>query len=128
MYSFWALTLGACLVFDVPDVQLPAAVHDDVQVDVQVEREIVLPDVFDRIVFCESSGDPEAQNPTSTASGLYQFIYGTWVWVWEDLKGEEPPAPEAWKASVYDQTRAAKTLYLTMGLTPWYASKHCWGK
>lgn len=26
----------------------------------------------------ESGGNPTAQNPTSSASGLYQFILGTW--------------------------------------------------
>ncbi len=28
---------------------------------------------------CESLGDPEAYNPSSGASGLFQFLSGTWA-------------------------------------------------
>jgi len=31
-----------------------------------------------RIMMCESKGDPLAQNPNSTAKGLFQFIDKTW--------------------------------------------------
>lgn len=31
-----------------------------------------------QIMACESRGDPEAKNPYSTASGLFQFLEGTW--------------------------------------------------
>jgi len=31
-----------------------------------------------RIAFCESSYDPKAQNKTSSAKGLYQFVNKTW--------------------------------------------------
>jgi murein DD-endopeptidase MepM/ murein hydrolase activator NlpD len=36
-------------------------------------------DVWAPVIDCESGGDPTAQNPTSTASGLYQIIDGTWA-------------------------------------------------
>lgn len=32
------------------------------------------------VMQCESKGDPDASNPNSTASGLYQFIASTWNW------------------------------------------------
>ncbi len=32
-----------------------------------------------RIAFCESRFDPNARNPTSTASGLFQFLTSTWA-------------------------------------------------
>ncbi|MGH8946999.1 MAG: transglycosylase SLT domain-containing protein [Acidimicrobiia bacterium] len=32
-----------------------------------------------RIIDCESNGDPDAYNPYSGASGLFQFIPGTWA-------------------------------------------------
>lgn len=32
------------------------------------------------VMECESRGDPDAENPFSTASGLYQFIASTWNW------------------------------------------------
>ncbi len=31
------------------------------------------------VIAHESGGDPKAENPTSSASGLFQFIDGTWV-------------------------------------------------
>lgn len=34
-----------------------------------------------RIMQCESGGDPGAKNPRSSASGLFQFLSGTWEWV-----------------------------------------------
>lgn len=40
------------------------------------------------LVECESGGNPVAQNPTSSASGRYQFISSTWAWV----TGAPPPA------------------------------------
>lgn len=32
------------------------------------------------VMECESRGDPDAENPSSSASGLYQFIASTWTW------------------------------------------------
>lgn len=32
-----------------------------------------------RVMNCESQGDPTAQNPTSSAGGLFQFIDSTWA-------------------------------------------------
>jgi hypothetical protein len=32
------------------------------------------------IIHCESKGDPTAVNPYSGASGLFQFLSGTWEW------------------------------------------------
>lgn len=33
------------------------------------------------IAYCESSFDPYAKNPNSTAKGVYQFLDGTWEWI-----------------------------------------------
>lgn len=33
-----------------------------------------------RVMKCESSGNPDAVNPTSGASGLFQFLETTWAW------------------------------------------------
>ena len=35
--------------------------------------------VWAPVIDCESGGDPKAQNPSSSASGLYQIIDGTWA-------------------------------------------------
>lgn len=81
---------------------------------------------LDRIIECESEGDPTAQNPVSSASGLYQFIDSTWVYVWTDYIGEQPPTARAYQASVSDQHRAGQALYEHEGTTPWNASRSCW--
>lgn len=39
------------------------------------------PDRFARIIECESSWDPNARNPHSSAAGLAQFLDGTWAWI-----------------------------------------------
>lgn len=46
-----------------------------VPVDPKHERNLIL---GQRIIKCESSGDPTAKNPNSSASGLAGFIKGTW--------------------------------------------------
>ncbi|NIA24382.1 MAG: transglycosylase SLT domain-containing protein [Gammaproteobacteria bacterium] len=30
-------------------------------------------------MYCESGGNPDAKNPYSTATGLFQFLRGTWA-------------------------------------------------
>lgn len=32
------------------------------------------------VMWCESRGNPDAKNPASTATGLFQFLSGTWAW------------------------------------------------
>lgn len=34
-----------------------------------------------RIAFCESSFNPSAKNPNSSATGIYQWTTGTWNWI-----------------------------------------------
>lgn len=36
-----------------------------------------------RVMECESGGDPNAKNPNSSASGLFQFLKTTWDWTAE---------------------------------------------
>ncbi|MDH3426748.1 MAG: lytic transglycosylase domain-containing protein, partial [Acidimicrobiia bacterium] len=33
------------------------------------------------VMYCESRGNPSAVNPSSEATGLFQFMEGTWNWV-----------------------------------------------
>lgn len=63
-----------------------------------------------RVMACESGGDPYADNPRSTAAGLYQFLASTWA-----------ATPYA-ASSVYDPTSnvaAAAWLWSRQGWTPW---------
>lgn len=44
-------------------------------------EDLGVPDLVDealQVMECESSGEPFAENPNSTASGLFQFLQGTW--------------------------------------------------
>jgi hypothetical protein len=49
------------------------------------------------IIDCESNGDPNARNPRSSASGLFQFLDRTWAHSSEQagFRGESPFSPEA---------------------------------
>lgn len=65
-----------------------------------------------RVMMCESGGNPNAKNSGSSASGLFQFLDGTW----ESTTGT--PAP----ARAYDpatQVAAAAKLWRSSGWAPW---------
>src|SRR5574343_224401 len=44
--------------------------------------------VFERIGKCESGGNLRAKNPYSTASGEFQFIYGSWYHYGKEYGGD----------------------------------------
>lgn len=75
---------------------------------------------FAAVIQCESGGDPRAQNRTSTASGLYQFINSTWK-----LFGGS--TARARDASVAEQHAVAARAFAVNGLRDWEASRRCWG-
>jgi LysM repeat protein len=77
------------------------------------------PGVREAIIQCESGGSPHAQNKSSTASGLYQFIDGTW-------KAHGGSTAHARDASIEEQHRVADHAYAANGLADWEASKDCW--
>jgi hypothetical protein len=66
----------------------------------------------DCVIRAESGGNPEAQNPSSTASGLYGFLDTTW----EAVTGMPGPARDY---SVAEQTAAFSKLYAEDGTAPW---------
>ena len=84
-------------------------------------------ELLDRIIGCESGGDPTARNPVSSASGILQFVDGTWRYVWTDYLGSQPPTARAYQATVAEQMRAGRALYEREGTRPWNASRSCWG-
>lgn len=81
-----------------------------------------LPDQLVKIRYCESGGNYSAQNPTSSASGAYQFLDSTWRGL---------PAAQGYARAKYAppavQDAAALQLYRRAGSSPWLASKSCWG-
>jgi hypothetical protein len=76
-------------------------------------------DVRAAVIQCESGGDPQAQNDHSTASGLYQFINGTW----QSFGGSTARARDA---SPAEQHAVADRAYAANGLRDWEASRNCW--
>lgn len=58
----------------------PACPEYDVAcyIEMTAKRAGIDPNVAHDIAFCESGLDPYARNPQSTASGVYQFLEGTW--------------------------------------------------
>jgi len=65
-----------------------------------------------RVMMCESGGNPNAANPRSTASGLFQFLNSTW----ESTTGTPAPA-SAYGGST--QIAAAAKLWRSSGWSPW---------
>jgi membrane-bound lytic murein transglycosylase MltF len=80
-------------------------------------RNNIDPGLFLRIAMCESGLNPQAKNPISSASGIFQFLQSTW---------------SSWgKGDVFDVNNnvdAAIRLFLARGTAPWNPSKSCWQK
>ena len=73
-----------------------------------------------RVARCESGLDPNAENPRSSASGLFQFIDSTW----RSATGLAPPASAY---SVATQVDAFYDLWENgRGAGHWAPSRHCW--
>lgn len=66
------------------------------------------------IISCESGGNPSAQNPSSTASGLFQFLDTSWI-----AYGGGKYASRAKYATPEQQYEIANRAYTQSGLTPW---------
>jgi transglycosylase-like protein len=77
--------------------------------------------ILEKIKQCESGGNYRAVNPSSRASGAYQFLDSTW---------RALPASRGYvKASHAPpavQDRAARQLFAQAGTRPWTASASCW--
>jgi hypothetical protein len=76
--------------------------------------------ILEKIKQCESGGNYQAQNRSSTASGAYQFLDSTWAGYGGYSKARLAPA------SVQDQK--ARDTYARSGTRPWAASQACWGR
>lgn len=64
-----------------------------------------------RVMACESNGNPYAENPRSTATGLFQFLRGWWSGAW-GYPAFDPFNPEA-------NVKAAAWLFYTDGPHHW---------
>ena len=75
---------------------------------------------FIRVARCESGFklNPNAKNPDSTATGIFQIIIGTW----------DGNLCEGERWDFVDNIDCAYKIYAKRGLQPWNASKNCWNK
>lgn len=72
----------------------------------------------------ESRGDPNANNPNSSAAGLWQFLQSTW----DDMVPSSVTGGSYSSGQVYDpesSTRAAVWLWANLGWTQWNAYRRC---
>ena len=67
-----------------------------------------------KIARCESGFNPKAKNPTSTATGVYQVIIGTWKHF--KCEGE--------RTNAEDNIKCGMKIAKTSGLHHW----ECWNK
>lgn len=73
-----------------------------------------------RISWCESKHDYRAENPTSTASGRWQVIDGTWARYagYRHASSAPPWIQDRWARAYFDKN----------GYRAWNASRRCWGR
>ena len=76
------------------------------------------------IAYCESRFDPKAKNPSSTASGLAQFIKSTWRETM--LRMDYPTSSNVFDPELH--TEAFIWLLKEDGTSHWSSSKSCWSK
>ena len=79
------------------------------------------PDLFLRIAKCESGLWVDAQNPRSSASGIFQFLNSTFFTY---AKAYELPTNDKNDPEV--QAELAARMIANGGLGHWAASKFCW--
>ncbi len=85
-----------------------------------------LPSIMERVAWCESHNNPQAKNKYSSASGRFQFIWGTWYSYGLQLWGEDFYQKNIWDYD--DNTELALYVYKKNGTKDWNASKSCWSK
>lgn len=71
-----------------------------------------------RIAKCESNFQPNAKNKTSSATGIFQFLWSTW----------DANRCEGEKWDYVDNINCAYKVYAKQGDTPWHSSIKCWNK
>lgn len=108
--SFAAVVLGAAIISTGVAVAAPASAASPGS-------------LLSRIKACESGGSYTVVNPSSSASGAYQFLNSTW-------QGLPAAAGYASAASAPPavQDLAARQLFAQAGSSPWAASAACWSR
>lgn len=76
------------------------------------------------IASCESGFDPLAKSPTSSATGVFQFLKGTWKYYGQKYWGDEWANKD--RLNALDNIRLGLWIIDTYGTHDWDASKECW--
>lgn len=88
-----------------------------------------VPPLLHEIAMCESVNGAyihrDHPSPTSTASGKYGFLDGTWR-SWRAPEGTQ--YARAMDAPEWVQDQAAIRLFNASGTAPWEASRYCWSR
>lgn len=71
-----------------------------------------------RICEAESDCTPTAKSPTSSATGLFQILIGTWKWY--------DCGPLASRTVATSSIACARKIYDAQGTVPWNSSKANW--
>ena len=110
-------------------LSLPKKTHGDVEASPVMEAKVHVPTdrdlLFEKIGECESNHVLTAKNKYSSASGEYQFIWGSWNYYGKKLWGKEFYKKNIWTT---DNRELARYVFDTVGTSPWEASRKCWGK
>ena len=77
------------------------------------------PEIPLEIARCESGYQWDVRNKTSTATGVFQYLRGTWARTSEGRKGTSVQDADA-------NIRMAVSHIAIRGTSPWNESKHCW--
>lgn len=81
---------------------------------------------FEAIAKCESRNDPQVKNKYSSASGRFQFLWGTWYHYGTEYWGDKFYEKNIWDFD--DNTELAWYVYSKYGTKDWNESKSCWSK
>lgn len=110
----------------VPEIQLKIEKQLTVQeLIIKYSEEYNIPSKLTlTIAKCESGFKPTAQNKTSTASGIFQFLNGTWIQTRTQMGLD---TSLELKMNAEENIKTAMWKIANGGLRAWDASKSCWG-
>jgi len=94
------------------------------KVEASSQPKIEVDPLFEKIAYCESKNDPHAKNPSSSASGRFQFLWSSWNYYGKMLWGENFYEKNVFNYN--DNTELAKYVYELNGTKDWDASRDCW--
>lgn len=134
-----ALTVG-CMTTEVEGQTLEARPQPTLQTKQLASYQAKVPDtpkaylyykagtsatILERIVTCESGWNPLAENASSTASGLGQFLTSTWISTRTKMGLDVNPELKLdWKQNIDTMVY----LFNKAGTSPWNESMPCWRK